>query len=210
MTSPAAAERRALCDLFTAVGPDAPTLCGGWTTRDLAAHLIVRERRPDAGPGLLVEALAGYTERVRAAEAERPWAELVERVRRGPPGWNPTRWPAVDRLANSVEFFVHHEDVRRGGSDWQPRQLDAALEDAITESVARSGRLLTRRVEVGITLETKGRGPVRLRAGTPEVVVRGPIGECVLYVYDRKAVAQVQLDGPATAVAKVEAARLGL
>jgi uncharacterized protein (TIGR03083 family) len=44
----ARAERAALCDLFDEVGPDAPTLCAGWTTRDLAAHLVIRERRADA------------------------------------------------------------------------------------------------------------------------------------------------------------------
>src|SRR5882762_622635 len=36
-------ERRELCDLFLELGPDAPTLCEGWTTLDLAAHLVLRE-----------------------------------------------------------------------------------------------------------------------------------------------------------------------
>ena len=48
--------RRELCDALLTVGPDAPTLCEGWTTRDLATHLIVRETRPDAALGIdLVE-----------------------------------------------------------------------------------------------------------------------------------------------------------
>ena len=59
----AARERAALVTTMRAVGPDAPTLCGEWTTRDLAAHLVLRERRPDAAPGILVPALAGYTAR---------------------------------------------------------------------------------------------------------------------------------------------------
>ena len=96
MSSPARAERAALCDLFLEVGPDAPTLCGGWTTRDLAAHLVVRERRPDAAPGIVSRVLAGHSEKVRIAETERPWPELVERVRSGPPVWNPMRFEPVD------------------------------------------------------------------------------------------------------------------
>src|SRR5690606_24047731 len=42
MTEHARAERHALADLLMAVGPDAPTLCAGWTTAHLAAHLVVR------------------------------------------------------------------------------------------------------------------------------------------------------------------------
>jgi hypothetical protein len=30
-----------LCDLFEELGPDAPTLLGAWTTRDLAAHVVL-------------------------------------------------------------------------------------------------------------------------------------------------------------------------
>jgi uncharacterized protein (TIGR03085 family) len=210
MTSVAAVERSALCDLFLEVGPDAPTLCGDWTTRDLAAHLVVRERRPDAAAGIIIGALAAYGEKVRLAEASRPWAELVTLVRRGPPIWNPTRLEPVDRIANSIEFFVHHEDVRRAQPGWSARQLDPELEDAIGAAVARGGRLLTRRANVGITLEPDGRERVRLRAGTPDVRIRGPLGECVLYVYGRKSVAQVELDGPPDAVTAVGAAPFGL
>ncbi len=54
--SVARAERAALADLMLEVGPDSPTLCGDWTTRDLAAHLVLRERRPEAA-GLVVPAL---------------------------------------------------------------------------------------------------------------------------------------------------------
>lgn len=59
MTAFARSERLALCETLRAVGPDAPTLCEGWLTRDLAAHLVLRESRPDAAPGIVVSALAG-------------------------------------------------------------------------------------------------------------------------------------------------------
>lgn len=210
VTRPAQAERIALCDLFVDVGPDVPTLCAGWNARDLAAHLVVRERRPDAAAGLIVPAAAGYGERVRVAETERPWPELVERVRRGPPPWSPLHIGTVDELVNSVEFFVHHEDVRRAQDGWIARQLTPELEDAIAAPLRRVGGMLTRRAGVGIVLEPAGRDAVRLRKGDPVVRIGGPIGELVLYVYGRKDVARVDLDGPADAVERVRSASFGL
>lgn len=210
MTSPARAERAALCDLFVEVGPDAPTLCGDWTTRDLAAHLVVRERRPDAAVGIVSRFLADYSEKVRVAETERPWTEIVERVREGPPAWNPMHFEPVDTAANSVEFFVHHEDVRRAGPDWTTRSLSADLEDALAAMVRRGGGLLTRKADAGLVVEADGRPPMRLRKDSPAATMRGPIGECVLYLYGRKDVAEVTLDGPPEAVASIAAASFGL
>src|ERR671916_591983 len=45
------AERRDLAGLFLRLGPDEPTLCGDWSTRELAAHLVLRERRLVAAAG---------------------------------------------------------------------------------------------------------------------------------------------------------------
>jgi uncharacterized protein (TIGR03085 family) len=211
MASVAAAERAALCDLFVQTGPDAPTLCGDWTTRDLAAHLVVRERRPDAGPGLLTHFLAGFSEKVRVAEAERPWGEIVERVRNGPPLWNPMHFEPVDTFINSVEFFVHHEDVRRAQPGWTVRELSPALQDALAAALDRGGRLLVRKLrDTGLVLDPDDRPPITVRRATPAVTIRGPLAECVLYVYGRKDVAGVSLEGPDDAVAAVRASPFGL
>jgi uncharacterized protein (TIGR03085 family) len=209
MSSVAAAERALLCDLFDDVGPDAPTLCVGWTTRDLAAHLVVRDRRPDALPGIALSFLHDYSERVRRTEAERPWSELVERVRTGPPVWNPTHFDPVDNLVNGVEYFVHHEDVRRAQQDWTVRDLDPALEDTMASAMSRMGGLLTRKAGVGLIVEPAGRPAMTLRGSDRSVTIRGPIGECVLYLLGRKDVADVAVDGPADAVEQVRAARFG-
>src|SRR5580700_2722680 len=108
-------ERREICDLFVELGADAPTLCEGWQTADLAAHLVVRERRPDTGPGLVWPPLAGHTDKVRRAVKDRtPWTTLVERVRQGPP----RLLRRVDGPMNTVEFFIHVEDVRRAQAGW--------------------------------------------------------------------------------------------
>ena len=116
VTSLARTERAALADLLDAVGPDAPTLCGDWTTRDLAAHLVVRERRPDATPGIAISAFAGWTASVQDSYAERPYAELVELVRTGPGRLSPFSLPGADTFFNTTEYAVHHEDVRRAAA----------------------------------------------------------------------------------------------
>ena len=117
--------------------PTQPTLCGDWTTRDLAAHLVVRERRPDAAIGIIVSKAAGYTDKVQAGVADTEWTELVDTVRSGPPFWSPTKIAAVDKLANTVEFFVHLEDVRRAQPTWEPRDLDADLTDDALQACSR-------------------------------------------------------------------------
>ena len=166
MTSATRAERSALCDTMLEVGADAPTLCGDWTAQDLAAHLVVRERRPDAGPGIVTPFLADYSEHVRRTEAARPFADIVDRVRRGPPRWSPMRVDAVDRTVNSVEFFVHHEDLRRASRPFSVRSLDPALEDALADSISRAGRFLARGLPVGLVLEPSERLVDRRAHGT--------------------------------------------
>jgi uncharacterized protein (TIGR03085 family) len=211
MTNPARAERAALCDLFLEVGPDAPTLSGDWTTRDLAAHLAVRERRPDAAAGIVTRVLANYSEKVRLLEAERPYTEIVERVRTGPPRWSPTSVDAVDRLVNTVEFYVHHEDVRRGSSPFAVRQLDQELEDALAGLISGTlGKAMARKSSVGVAIEPEGHPGARLRRGARTVVVAGPVGEIVLFFYGRSAVAQVDFEGDDDAIAKLKATPFGI
>jgi hypothetical protein len=79
-------ERAALAALLEETGPDGPTLCEGWQTRDLAAHLVLRERRPDAAAGVMGGPLAGYTARVQRQYLSRySYPELVRLFRSGPP-----------------------------------------------------------------------------------------------------------------------------
>ena len=122
-------ERLALCALLEQTGPSAPTLCDGWTTLDLAAHLVLRERRPDAGAGIMIGPLAGYTRRVQRGLAERESFDgLIGAIRNGPPRMSPFRLPGVDERANLVEFFVHHEDIRRGRPGWEIATTQGASE----------------------------------------------------------------------------------
>lgn len=205
MTRFARVERHALCDTFERVGPDAPTLCSPWLTRDLAAHLVLRERRPDAAAGILVPGLAGRTEQVQNGYAAWDWPRLVNLVRTGPPAWSPASLARVDEAINTAEFFVHHEDVLRGGSGWTARELPTDLELALWRIVSRTARLRYARARVGVVLMTPqhGRRQVHSMTDLGTVVLRGTPGELLLYSFGRRDVAQVDVSGTEQAVTAI-------
>src|SRR5215467_12601110 len=204
-------ERSALCALLDETGPGAPTLCEGWQTLDLAAHLVVRERRPDAAAGVMGGPLAGHTERVqRTLIARTPYRQLVEEIRNGPPRLSLFRIPGMDERLNMVEYFVHHEDVRRGADGWEPRAITAGLSDALWQRL-RAARLVFRKAPVGIELvrddlpADPGRRRVRItaKARTPMVTVTGGPAELTLWALGRTRAARVRLDGSEPDVRKL-------
>jgi len=203
-------ERQGICDLFLEVGPDAPTLCGAWTTRDLAAHLVIRESRPDAALGILIRPLAGHAEAVQDKVARRAWPDLVRDVREGPPLLSPFRLPGAQSVADPFEFAVHHEDVRRARVDWEPRDLPTAEQDLIWERLARAARLLARRSPVGVALVRSGTGErIVAKQGAPTVVLAGEPLELLLRLYGRTECV-VDVDGTPEAVAAFESAAFGV
>jgi uncharacterized protein (TIGR03085 family) len=187
-------ERAALADTFGTTGPDAPTLCEGWTSRDLLAHLLVRERQPWLAGGIVLPALAPLTEKGMSGYADASWDAMVDELRSGPPVWSPFRVPAVDTLANGAEFFVHHEDVRRGGTDWEPRPADATRDGRLWEVATRTGRFQVRRSPVGVAVRRPEGAVHVLRTGPGLVTVVGPPAEIVLHLFGRDA-ARVELEG---------------
>lgn len=214
MVTPARRERGRLADELVRVGPDAPTLCDGWSARDLAAHLLIRERRPDAAIGVVWGRLAARTRRVQDQVATKDWDQLVDLVRSGPPMWSPTRLGAIDRLANTTEFFVHLEDIRRAESGWSRRDLGDDLRDDLLAALRRSAKLFARRAPAGLVLEPDGGLPAvtarRPSGSEPTVTVRGPVGELVLFMFGRGSVAEVTIDGPEEAVAAIRATSFGI
>ncbi|MBB1242879.1 TIGR03085 family protein [Streptomyces durbertensis] len=210
MSTHAARERRALADLLEEAGPDAPTLCDGWTTRQLAAHLVVRERRLDAAGGIVIKPLQARLERVQAEFAAKPYPELVGMFRAGPQRLSPFSLKQVDEASNVVEFYLHGEDVRRARPDWKPRELDPVFSDALWRRLESAGRLYGRKSPVGLVMRrTNGQTSV-LRKGIPVVTVTGEPGELVLYASGRQQVAQVRAEGDEVAVERAANAPLGL
>jgi uncharacterized protein (TIGR03085 family) len=211
MTSYAAAERAALADLMGELGPDAPTLCAGWTTADLAAHLIIRERRPDAAPGILLGPLAGYAGKVQQRTRDaHPYTELVNLVRSGPPVWSPTRVGTLNEATNLMEYAVHHEDVRRAQDGWAPRELDTGEEDALWRRVRSTAKLLCRRAPDGLVFARDGGETERIKSGDTSVTVTGRPLELLLLAFGRGDHAQLGFDGAADAVTRLRAARFGV
>src|SRR3954452_17175883 len=213
VSSYAQAERADLADLLQRLGPDTPTLCEGWATRDLAAHLVLRERRPDAAAGILVGPLAGDTAHVQRALAGGDWAALVAKVRR-PPWWSPVSNRLTDELANRMELFVHHEDVRRAQPGWAPRDLPAGLVGALWPQTRAVARRALRRIPATVTV-TPTDGPaagqaVTTGAGGPAVRLGGPVPELLLFVMGRQEHARVELTGPADVTDRLRRAHLGL
>jgi uncharacterized protein (TIGR03085 family) len=201
VTSLAATERASLSDLLDRLGPFAPTLCEGWRTRDLTAHLVLREGRPDAVGGIVIGALSGHTARVQTKLARGNYSELVNRLRTGPPRWSAFRLPWLGEGANNVELFVHHEDVRRAQPDWEPRALDAATNDLLWRRCKRTARVALRTEPGGIELlrsdtgeRHAGRPPA---AGRTVLTLRGAPQELLLYLYGRRSHALVEPDGDA-------------
>jgi uncharacterized protein (TIGR03085 family) len=210
MSTHAKRERLLFADLLESVGPEAPTLCEGWTTRDLAAHAVVRERRADAAGGMLIKRLAPRLERVQGEFAARPYEELVQLIRTGPPRVSPYALKQVDEAANTVEFFIHAEDVRRAQPDWTPREVDQVFADALWRRLERSARLMGRRSPVGLVLRRPNDQTAVAHRGTPVVTVTGEPGELLMFVSGRQAAARVEVTGDENAVAKLRQAKLGL
>ncbi|MEU3142826.1 MULTISPECIES: TIGR03085 family metal-binding protein [unclassified Streptomyces] len=207
MSTHAKRERLLLADLLETAGPEAPTLCEGWRTRDLAAHVVVRERRPDAAGGIVVKQLAQRLERVTAEFTAKPYEELVRLVRTGPPRFSPFNLKQIDELSNVVEFYVHTEDVRRAQPDWTPRELDPVFQDTLWSRLEQTARMVGRGAATGLVLRRPdGRTAVAHR-GTPVVTVTGEPSELLLFVYGRREVAGVELVGDADAIEKLNASR---
>lgn len=216
MTGFARTERGELADTLVRVGPDAPTLCTGWAAADLAAHLVVRDGRPDAALGIVAKPLSRWHMKVvESTRARTPYADLIRKVRGGPPGWSLMRLRALDEAVNLVEFFVHHEDLRRAVGD-EPRELDPELSDALWAQLRRGARLMFRGAPVGVTLVRTEAGDtprqtVVAKASTPQMVtVSGPVGELLLFAHGRKDAARVELIGEDSAIARLRNTKLGI
>jgi uncharacterized protein (TIGR03085 family) len=201
-------ERGALVATFREVGPHAPTLCEGWNTTDLAAHLVVRERRLDATIGITVPFLAGYTAKIQDKTAtSKNWDALVDLVASGPPIYSPFK--LLDPVANLGEMFIHHEDVRRAVDGWEPRELDETIARPLRRQLGLMSRLMLSKLPAQVDLQTPSGDRIARVGRGDKVVIIGEPQELLLFVAGRDAV-RIHFDGGAQAVAAVQAAPRGL
>jgi uncharacterized protein (TIGR03085 family) len=204
-----AQERSALVETLRASGPDAPTLCDPWTTRDLAAHLVLRERRPDAALGLALRPFAGYTARMqRRLATSTDWPELVDILAAGPPVYSPFK--LLDPLLNTAEMFIHHEDVRRAQPQWQPRDVPAGTVAALRRMLPLVSRMTLAGAPARVTLrDADGAKTIATLGRGPELVITGPAPELLLFLSGRDAV-RLEFSGSPQTIVAVRAARRSL
>ena len=221
-------ERRAFCDTALAAGAEAPTRCGDWDVGTLVAHLLVRERTALGAAGLFVPPLEPLTERAMRRWSRRAFTANLARLRR--PGVSPAAVPALDRIVNTLEFFVHHEDVRRAGDGGPPRSLPPRARQDLWLALRVIGGTLVRGAGMPVALRrtdphvvssssrpaddgdpaaTAVLRPVGRRGGAPVTVV-GDTGELVLFCYGRGDVADVRLEGDEVSVRRLRNAGLGI
>jgi uncharacterized protein (TIGR03085 family) len=206
-------ERLALCDLLEELGSDAPTLLDSWTAKDLAAHIVLRERDLVAAPCLVLPGpFQRFAERRRVKLAEqKEFHWLVTRIRSGPPpGFFRIGW--VRSVPNLNEFFVHHEDLRRANGLGPRESLTPALESALWQNVREGSRYLSRRLrDVGLEISWAGTDEqMTVRHAEPRARLSGPPGEVLLYLFGRQEAARVEVTGVANAVTVVQGTHFGM
>lgn len=196
-------ERERLAQLLIDVGPSVPTLNDGWLTRDLAAHLLIRERKPLAAPGIFLPVGKGALERETERQKARDYEAVVREWAAGPPAYV----KPFDAKINTAEHFIHHEDVRRGGGVVEPRGFSGAVDKLLLEHAGRFGKLALRGAGVPVVLTppklppvTVGDKPGVAERGDDVLRVLGEPGELLLWVTGREAV-NVEFRGRTDAVA---------
>lgn len=206
-------ERAALCNTALEIGEQAPTLSGDWTVKDLVIHLLVRERDPLGAPGILVSRLEWLTDRSSRRLGQQDFTALVERLRGGPPIWSPMKLPPVDTMVNGLEYFVHHEDIRRAQPDWEPRELNDGEQRQLWNLLGQAGKALVR--PSGVPVEVRWPGAAKdgtdrtktLRRGEQPVVVSGQPSEVAMFLFSRSRHRDLTFDGPPEAVAALKKGR---
>jgi len=197
-------ERQALCDLALTLDAEAPTLCGDWDLSMLLAHLIVRERRPVSAAGIMIPQLAGMTDRAMSKEAAKGVPAMVRTLRKPP--LTAYSLPVVERFTQTLEYFVHHEDIRRAQPGWAPRDLPSDDVEELWTLLRRSGSYLGRGLPVPTRIARIDRpgSDTAFKRGPDPVLVSGPVGELALWVFGRSAVRDLTFDGPPDAVARLQ------
>ena len=209
MTSFAKRERSAICQTLRKLGPDQPTLCQGWSTKDLLVHLIVRENRPDAAVGLFIPFLSSYTDSVSKKYSEKSFEDLIMIFENGPKSPSPFSLPKVDELANTFEFLVHHEDILRAQDNYQPRKLSEEDAKFVWSRFTKSAVFFMRKIKIGVVAKTD-QGIYTLKRGNDVVTISGNLIDLVMFAFGRKNTTEINFEGNPTAVEKLKNSDLSL
>ena len=119
--------------------------------------------------------------------------------------------PGVDQAANTTEFFVHHEDVRRAGELPRPaRALDPAIEDWVWRrlkvlarpfSAAPRSAMVLERLDDPAAMARAGRPQsIRAMSGSSIVTLVGAPSELLMFANGRTGAAEVKIIGEPDAI----------
>jgi uncharacterized protein (TIGR03085 family) len=202
---PEQAMRRAFTAMLDEVGPDAPTLCEGWTAQDLAIHMTLIERQPQSWLGIAISdripPTRKYFEGLVQRERDRPWTELVQRIRVGP-ARGPLAKAAFRNRMMFREYTIHAEDVRRANA-LPAEDFGPTVRDAVWKKAQFFARFVRTAEGHGLEVaDTEGRVH-QVREGSPTARIVGEPIEVLLYDFGRVGAAKVELTGDPAAVAGV-------
>lgn len=189
-------QRAQLIDLFKDLGPFAPTLCEGWKTQDLAAHLWIREHKPWAMLGVASERFKDLTDRIQMdALHTHGYPELVERLRKPSLLMRP-----LDKVVNGAEFFIHHMDVLRANG--RDQEISPRDENSLRTPLKMFATKAAKAYGDRVVIDTNDGKQLELGQGSRPVHVVGKPSEVLLFVAGRTDHAKVELIGEPDAVKK--------
>ncbi|SFO86621.1 TIGR03083 family protein [Amycolatopsis arida] len=190
------AERLDLADFLDDLGTaewDVPSLCAGWTVRDVAAHLALSTSDTLLGTITGMIRARGDWNRMNATAA-RDWArrcspaELVAQLREI--AGSARRSPGAGPLDPLVDLLVHGQDMARPlGRTWamDPRRAAAALDHVLSSRFYGARRQFR-----GLRLVATD---TDWSAGASPDEVRGPVADLLLVATGRAA-GLAALSGP--------------
>ena len=209
MTSLAKRERYAISQTLRNLGPDAPTLCEGWSSFDLLVHLISRENRPDAALGLIIPAFSQYSKKVADELKSRGFENLIQEFEDGPKQFSPFAIPGIDNLANSFEFLVHHEDLLRAQPNYVARVFGDLDKKMLWKRFTQTGKVFLRKAKVGIIAKSD-HGVFTIKSGNSVVTMEGEVVDLILYSFGRKSASNIKFEGDEESIRILKETKFGL
>lgn len=187
-------ERQFTVDFLSSLSEEqwlATTLCRGWTVEDLAAHLVVRERSPLGGIGIVIPQLQSLQESAMKRVEERGHKYIIRKLIKLP-------WYFRSAGFNVGEFYVHNEDMLRGELHRARPKPSADLERHLWKDLKTLIRFRKDQIkDLGsVELRNQLSGEVYRveRSGdSSKTVVSGEPSELILYFYGRRKAAKVEV-----------------
>jgi len=189
-------ERRRVADLVDSLSPEqlaTPSLCGDWTVKQVAGHLLAALGKP-AAPLLPLIVRSGFNihranSRLATLTAERSPADLARGLRDN--AENPFRPPIVGRPGQLTDLQVHGQDMRRPlglPHGLRLERLRVSLDFLVG---GRAVGFTPRRRVAGLRFEA---ADLNWSTGTGPLVT-GP-AEALMLAMTGRVVALTELDGP--------------